>query len=208
MTRSRGLLIGFKMIVALVGLSALMTEIATLVERGRFHPVNFLSFFTVEGNILVAVCLIVSAIAVAAGTNERLSAVRGAVTVYILVVGIGFAALLSGLKDVDLTAVPWTNAVLHYGVPAAALIDFLIDRPAKLPFVRSLVWLAYPVAYAAYSLIRGAATGYYPYPFLNPATHGSGAVAFSIAGLLVLGLVLLAAVTWLSGRRGLAAPAA
>ena len=53
------------------------------------------------------------------------------VTVYILIVGIGFALLLSGLTDVDFTAVPWNNTVLHYVMPVVMLIDLLIDRPAK-----------------------------------------------------------------------------
>jgi hypothetical protein len=35
-----------------------------------------------------------------------------------------------------------------------------------------LGWLAFPLAYFAYSLIRGAAVGWYPYPFIDPRQSG------------------------------------
>ncbi|MGA8046237.1 MAG: Pr6Pr family membrane protein, partial [Dermatophilaceae bacterium] len=73
---------------------------------------------------------------------------------------------------VDLTAVPWDNTVLHYIVPVAMLVDYLLDRPRRrLSFRASLLWLIYPLAYAGYSLIRGAIVDWYPYPFLDPGTN-------------------------------------
>lgn len=204
---SRTPLVGFKLLLALLGLSAVVTEIATLVERGRFAPSQFFSFFTVESNLIAAATLLASAFALAAGHNDRLDALRGAATVYILVVGIGFSVLLADLEGITLTAVPWDNTVLHYLVPVGVLVDYLVNRPtATLRFTRSLAWLLFPLAYLAFALVRGAATGWYPYPFLDPRTHGAGAVAATAAGLLVLGIVLVWAVTRLSGRTGRRAP--
>ena len=195
------LLIGYRVVIALLGFSAIVTEIATLVERGVFSPSNFFSFFTIQSNILVVVTLLLSALAAAAGDRDRFTTLRAAVTVYILVVGIGFSLLLSNLQGVDLTAVPWDNTVLHYIVPVAMLVDYLLDRPRRrLSFRASLLWLVYPVAYAAYSLIRGALVDWYPYPFLDPATNGAGAVAITILGLIVLGIGLIWVITRLSGR--------
>jgi hypothetical protein len=172
------------------------------MERGRFNPVNFFSFFTIENNILVFVVLLLSAIAVAMGKNSKLDALRSATTVYILIVGIGFSVLLAGIEGITLTAVQWDNAVLHYIMPVALLVDFLLDRPKrKLLFKQSLVWLLFPIIYVAYSLTRGALVGWYPYPFLNPDTKGYGAVAFTVCGLLVLALGLSWIITKLSGKR-------
>lgn len=50
-----------------------------------------------------------------------LDILRSVTAVYILVVGIGFAILLSGLEGVLLTAVPWDNTVLHYITPLAGI---------------------------------------------------------------------------------------
>lgn len=202
MLKDKNLRISYKLFFALLGFGAIVTEIATLVERGHFNPVNFFSFFTVQSNILAAATLLLSALAVAANKNGRLDIIRSAVTVYILIVGIGFSILLSGLEDIALTAVPWDNTVLHYIIPAAVLVDFLIDRPKRtLSFKSNLIWLLFPVAYVAYSLIRGALTSWYPYPFLNPTTKGYAAVATTVFGLLVLAVGLIWMTTKLSGNK-------
>lgn len=100
-------------------------------------------------NSIVVITLLISAVLLAMGKSTKLDAFRSAVTVYIMVVGIGFALLLSGLQNVALTAVPWDNIVLHYIIPAALVVDFLIDRPrTKLRFKKSLLWLLYPLAHS------------------------------------------------------------
>jgi hypothetical protein len=45
-------LVAVKMAFALLGFSALVTEVATLVARHRFAAGNFFSYFTVEANTL------------------------------------------------------------------------------------------------------------------------------------------------------------
>lgn len=204
MTKNQYALVGYKIFFGLLGFSAIVTEIAILVDRGVFNPVNFFSYFTVENNILMAITFLVSALAVAAGKKSRaLDVLRGVSTVMILVVGIGFVALLSTMDPIVLTAVPWDNLVLHYIIPIAALIDYLIDRPAtKFDFRRSLAWLLLPIIYVSYALTRGALTGWYPYPFLDPATSGYGSVAFVISSLLVLGIALVWGAAKFSGKPG------
>lgn len=193
-------LITYKIFFALLGLSALVTEIATLAERGRFNPINFFSFFTVESNVLVVVVLLLSAVAISLGKNERLDHIRAATTVFILIVGVGFSFLLKGLDPGVLTAVPWTNTVLHYVIPAAVLVDYIIDRPQrKLGFVRSSLWLLFPILYGVYCFVRGSLTGWYPYPFLNPAINSYASIIITILGLAILGLGLVFVITKLSG---------
>lgn len=151
---------------------------------------------------MVVVTLLLSALLLASGKKPRwLDILRSMTTVYILVVGVGFAILLAGLEGVALTAVPWDNTVLHYIIPVAVLLDFLLDRPnSKISLKTGLLWISFPLLYVAYSLIRGAAIGWYPYPFLNPENAGAGPVAVSVAGLTVLGIVFIWFVTWVSSR--------
>lgn len=203
MVKNKIFLISYKIFFSLLGFSAIVTEIATIIERGRFNPVNFFSYFTIENNILISVVLLLSALMLAAHKKSRLlDTLRGLSTAFILVVGIGFAVLLSNVEGLVLTAVPWDNLVLHYIIPVAALIDYLIDRPHyKLVLKQSLVWLLFPIIYLAYSLTRGALTGWYPYPFLDPATGGYGSVAIVATGLLVLGVGLIWIITKLSGKK-------
>lgn len=203
MVKNKKILISYKLFFGLLGFSAIVTEIATLVERGKFIPVNFFSYFTIENNILISVVFLLSALAVAANYRSKsLDVLRALATVLILVVGVGFIALLSDIQGAAFTAVPWDNTVLHYIMPIAALLDLLMDRPAfMLSFGRSLLVLLYPIVYVVYSLVRGAMTGWYPYPFINPNIKGYGSVIITIFGLLVLGLVLIWCVTAISGGK-------
>src|SRR5690606_13147696 len=130
-----------------LGISALVTEIVTTIGWGTFDTTKFLSYFTVESNILVVITLILSAIALMRGENAKLDTLRAAVTVYILIVGIGFSLLLASgaLDSTLLTAVPWDNTALHYLIPVAVLVDYIIDPPSKrLSFKKSLTWLIFP----------------------------------------------------------------
>ncbi|WP_091733297.1 Pr6Pr family membrane protein [Nocardioides scoriae] len=181
---------------ALLGFSAVVTELATLVERGAFRPTEFFSYFTVQTNLLVVVVLLATALT--EGRRPRLlDRVRGATTVYMVVVLVVFAVLLAPIEGVALTAVPWDNTVLHQVVPVVVLLDWVVDPPAeRIPWRVGLLWLAYPLLYAAWALVRGLLDGWYPYPFLDPDVDGYAAVA--VAAVLIA--VGSAAVAWLVTR--------
>ena len=181
----------YKIVFGLLGFSALITEIVATGQRGTFNPTNFFSYFTVESNILAVIAFLLGALAIYSGKKIKgVDLFRGAATFYMVVTGIVFAVLLSGL-DVELTAVPWDNIVLHYIIPVAIAIDWLLDHPVhQIAFKKALVWAVFPVAYLVYSLIRGASVGWYPYPFLNP-TNGYGPVAVVSVAILIVALVLI-----------------
>lgn len=180
-----------RMAFALLGFSALVTEVATLVARGRFVPANFFSFFTVESNMMAVGTLLVGSIAAATGfTSRRLDVVRGAVALYMTAVLLLFVVLLSNRPANELTAVPWDNTVLHYIMPVAVLLDWLLSgRAVAVGFRQALPWLAVPLAYAVYTLVRGSLVGFYPYPFFNPSLHGYPGVLLTC---LAIGLFLTA----------------
>ena len=191
--KNKSLAIGYKLTFALLGFSAVVTEIATLVERNHFNPFNFFSYFTIQSNIFAFVMLIVSALAVASNKrSSKLNLLRGAATLYMVITGIVFAVLLAGVEGSILTAVPWDNLVLHYIMPVVLLIDWLVDKPSKaITFKRSFVWLIYPISYVIYSLVRGQLVNWYPYPFLNPKTNGFSGVFLTAVGIAGLTIVLM-----------------
>ncbi|ROR91631.1 Pr6Pr family membrane protein [Nocardioides aurantiacus] len=179
--------------VALLGFSAVVTELATLVERGSFRASQFFSFFTIQSNLLVVVVLLATALA-GERRSRFLDRLRGATTVYMVVVLLVFAVLLAGLEGVALTAVRWDNTVLHQLVPVAVLLDWLLDPPAeRIPWRTGLLWLLYPLLYAAWALVRGLLDGWYPYPFLDPGTGGYAGIGTTAAVIAVgaAGLVWL-----------------
>ena len=190
-------LVGYKIFFGLLGFSAILTEIAVIWARGAFVPENFFSYFTIESNIIAVIAFLASAFFVFAGKKSaRLDFLRGAATLYMIVTGIVFSVLLAGIEGIALTAVPWDNIVLHYIIPVAIAFDWITDPPSRrISFRKGLVWLVFPLAYLVYSLVRGPIVGFYPYPFLNPANGGYGAIALTSAIILIVGVVLVLIVT-------------
>ncbi len=73
----------------------------------------------------------------------------------------------------------------------------------------ALPWLSFPVAYIAYTLIRGAIVDWYPYFFVNP--HRAGGYLAVAASCLAIGvgmIGLIALIAWAGNRRGQAPSAA
>jgi hypothetical protein len=150
---------------AVLGAAAVVTALVT--SKGT--TANFFSFFTIESNILAVVVLLGGGLA--DPRSERWAYFRGAVTLYMVITGIVYAALLSNV-DVQLPA-PWTNSVLHRVLPILLLVDWVFRPPwTRASRARALGWLLFPLAYFAYSLIRGPHANFYPYPFLDPRPNG------------------------------------
>jgi hypothetical protein len=197
--RNQNFLKGYKSFFGLLGFSAIVTEIAVLIERGRFVPSNFFSYFTIQSNLIAAFIFILSALTVQRAKNKDIDLLRGAATFYMVIVGIVFPLLLAGIKGAQFTAVPWDNIVLHYIIPLAALVDWLVDRPTKrIIFSRALNWILFPVAYVIYSLVRGHLVGWYPYPFLNAAEKGYLDVAITSIAISLMSVALVWVMTKIS----------
>jgi hypothetical protein len=70
--------------------------------------------------------------------------------------------------------------------PALYVIDWVLFVPkGTVRWKSAFVWLGYPLVYAAYSLIHGAVTGFYPYPFINVGELGYDKMFLNM-GVLVL----------------------
>jgi hypothetical protein len=158
--------------------------------RGPVRVGDFFSYFTIESNLLSIVVLLAGGLLRPQGRGWVY--LRGAVTLFMVITGIIYAVLLAH-AEVGLTTV-WINDTLHRLIPLVMLADWAAFPPwAVIRYRAALGWLAGPLAYFAYSLIRGAITGWYPYPFLNPAHPGGyGRVAlYAVVLAVVMGLLAL-----------------
>ncbi len=178
----------------LLGLSAVVTEVAVLIGQERFVPANFFSFFTIESNIFAAGVLLYMTLGARKWPYAHIGFVRGAATLYMVITGIVFSVLLAGLDPGVLTAVPWDNTVLHYIMPIVMLVDWLLDPPRQYFGPKHvLLLLVYPMVYVAYSLVRGGLVGWYPYPFLNVEQSGWENVGATVVGISALSITLATA---------------
>ncbi|MFD4242664.1 Pr6Pr family membrane protein [Streptomyces sp. NPDC058525] len=171
-----------------------------------------LSFFTIWTNIAVAVVFGLSAVRAWRARPDVDPLLRGGVLLFILVTGLVFHLVLANpsspfnvVEDLDgLTgAKAVANQLLHTVTPLGAVLDFLLlTAPRTLRPRHAVQWLAYPLAYVTFALVRGAllAPGTktrYTYPFIDAAQYGYGRVALNaiVLGILfyALGLALVAA---------------
>jgi hypothetical protein len=197
----------FRTMFAVLAFAAIVYQLVSLLDNPTFHPLNFLSYFTIQSNIIGATVLLIGAIRRDIHT-PTFDLVRGGAVVYLVITGIVFSVLLSG-TDVD-TAIPWVNSVLHEVMPIVIVIDWLLDPPSRaLTYREGALWLLYPLAWLAYTLIKGPIADWYPYPFVDPANGGYVSVAVYSIGIFVLGYAICAGVVWIGNlaRRGPPEPA-
>ena len=185
----------YRISLGLLTLGALVTQFLI----GRAHPgfsaVNFFSYMTILGNLFGAIVFLCVGVSIRRSIGVDL--MRGAATLYLAVIMIVYALLLS---DIPLGIIPpWVNVVLHQIMPLAVLLDWLFAPPKyRLKLRWTLLWLAFPLVYVAYSLVRGANVDWYPYPFLDPGKVGGYAgIAGYCTGITVMFLLSTVLLTWL-----------
>lgn len=170
--------------------------VAAVIAQINHNPgkiANFFSFFTIQSNIIGAVVLLLGAAGYAPRTL-RWDYVRGGAMMFLMLTGVIYNTILAGMTADLHTTVPWVNDVLHKIIPVVMVVDFLLVPLAhKIDFRTALWWTAYPIAYAAYSLIRGPIVDWYPYPFLDPRDSSYGRVTINMI-VIAIGFV---AVVWL-----------
>lgn len=139
-----------------------------------------LRFFTIITNALVAVMF--GWIAVS-GERFRHTRLLAGLVAAIAMVGVIFALLLQGLRDLTGPTLI-ADFLLHRFNPVLAVVYWLVfARKGRLAFRDPLLWAIYPTAYLGYALVRGAADGRYPYPFIDLSVLGATQVAMNAIGI-------------------------
>ena len=192
-------LTGVRLASVAVVVVAIVTQAVVLTNADAFDPTRFFAFFTILSN-LIGVAAFLWLLAMGARPRSRsLDLVRGAAVVYLTVTFFVVIFLLSGV-DVQLQLV-WVDVVLHKIFPIIVVLDWILDPPrTRLRFRDGLLWLAFPLAWTGFTLVRGAIDGWYPYPFLDPAHGGYGTVAVMVIAVTI-GFALIAAATIAVGNR-------
>ena len=191
-TKSRPFILGYRIILAIMGGSTLLVSHIlsstypenvplTLIERN----IRIYRYFTNQTNLLVVIWLVL-AIIWSSDPNKMkklMGKVKGAITVYITVTFIIFAIVLSplyhpsGIEGI-------INLMLHYIIPVAFIFDWIIteDNMYKWKFIPH--WLIYPICYLVFALFHGATTGDFIYPFLNHGALGTSGLVISVTLLI------------------------
>lgn len=148
---------------------------------------QFLSFFTLLSNLLVAIVLTVPLCMsqTPLGRIVDRAPVYAATAVYIGIVGIGYSLLLRHIWDPQ----GWqkvADMLLHDVVPLLYVLWWVfLSAKTRLGWRNVLLWLIWPLVYLICVLIRGAITGIYPYHFIDAGAIGYGRVLIAAVGFCV-----------------------
>lgn len=177
--------------IVLLGWFALVSQLYLILQNGTGTVteiiIRYFSFFTILTNLIVAFCSTVLFFKPKSGLGYFFSkpSTLTAITVYIIIVGVVYNAILrflwqpQGLQYV-------TDELLHTVIPLLfILVWFLYVSKKDLKFKNALTWLVYPFAYIIYIAIRGEMTGEYPYPFIDVGQLGYSKVLIN-SGVLVI----------------------
>ncbi|HTJ14492.1 MAG TPA: Pr6Pr family membrane protein [Dinghuibacter sp.] len=203
---------------ALMALVALMSA-AALIFQGHLVLVhsplppgvalfNFLSYFTILTSAIASASLWVGLFASTSGQGpaSRLNrffrrpsvetSIAGCLLNTCLVYHVALAPLMlhHGVHQ-------WWG-VLHDALPAAYILYWFLFVPkGQLHWGLPVIWMAYPLGYWLVTLWRGAATGFYPYPYLDVVGIGTTRVLLNLfcfmGSLAVVFYTLVAVDKWM-----------
>ena len=148
------------------------------------------SFFTIQSNMLVGVTAAQLAYRPDRdGPGWRIARLNGLVG--IAVTGIVYSTVLARIHEPKGWEQTSTNTVFHYIVPLLAVFGWLLFGPRTLIDRSTVLWsLGWPVLWFSYTLVHGAISGWYPYPFVAVSDHGYARVLLNaLAVTAVLGAV-------------------
>ena len=151
--------------------------------------VRFFGYFTVLSNILVA--YVAWSLAVGRAPDRRWWRVlRLDSVVAIAVTGVVHWFLLRPILQLE-GADRLADTLLHVVVPVLAVTGWVLFGPRhRVRRSDVLPALAFPLLWLAYTLVRGWASGFYPYPFIDVDELGGARVALNALVIAVLFVVL------------------
>jgi hypothetical protein len=188
-----------RLVTAFALLSSVIYQVTDRLLNNVFRPGEYFAYFTIQTSLIAAVVLAVSGMRELRGVadTKALNLAKLSVSSYAIVVAVVYNALLRGTEvlpgDPDY-GYAWPvlpNEILHVWAPIFIVLDFALTKTTtKLKFKQIFWILVFPMAWLAFTIIRGIITDWWAYWFLNPNLEaGVGGVAVFIMIIVVFGLV-------------------
>ncbi|MFF2452173.1 Pr6Pr family membrane protein [Isoptericola sp. NPDC058082] len=200
------------LLVAVPALGGVLMELVIAVVDGpgaagttAERLVRLFSYFTILSNVGIGVVSVLLALD-PARDGRLLRVARLDALLCIVVTGIVYNTVLAGTVPGLTQAGQLSNVLLHLASPVLAVVVWLLAGPRPRVDARTVAWsVVGPLAWIAYTFVRGAVVGWYPYPFLDVGELGL-ARALVNAGLVAAMFLLLALAALWADRRLPAAP--
>jgi hypothetical protein len=164
-----------RLVLGLLVFAAIVTQITDELLHDAFKPGEYFAYFTIESSMINVVVLLVGGVLALRGRaeTELFTSVRVAVLSYAVITAAVYNVLLRNIPSTGYHGVQWPNEVMHVWVPILIVLDWLFaPGRARVGWARLWLVVSYPLAWLAFTMLRGAVTGWYPYPFLEPGGPG------------------------------------
>jgi hypothetical protein len=198
-----------RLVIALALLGSVVWQVTDRLAHDLFRPAEYFAYFSIQGTLICAVMLAVTGVRSLQGLSDTklITISRLSSTVYVVVIAVVYNALLRGLPgDIRDAGYNWPqvpNEIIHVWGPIFMLLDWLLVAGFSSIRLRAAFWVAvYPLAWLAFSVVRGIADGWWAYWFLDPTDKGGvGGMLTYVFGITVLmiglGFLLSVIARWL-----------
>lgn len=169
------LVIGASLVAQLVltirGISVLVDDNGTSIAAMPTRLVRFFTYFTIQSNLL-ALTMATSLLLSPYRDGGLWRALRVASVVGMTVTFVVYLVALAPI--LDLSGIPWwTDVGFHIVAPTLTVVGWLLFGPWPRFDLATVAWFVlWPVCWLVYVLLLGAASGWYPYPFLDADARG------------------------------------
>lgn len=173
--------VAIQLLVVITGVSSLAAEPVALPLRLW----RFVSYFTIQSTVLV-IATVLPLIRDPRHDGRIWRVLRLTSLVMITVTGLVHWFLLRPLS----TLTGWEafgDILVHIAVPVLTVVGWLAFGPRPRTTALTVAWsMVWPIAWLVSTLLVGAATSWYPYPFLHTGVRGAGPVTLTCLALAVL----------------------
>ena len=182
--------------LALIG--SVTWQVTDRIANDLFRPAEYFAYFSIVTAIVAGLFLITTGFGLLLNIEDTkwVEVARLSLAVALIVVGVVYHALLAGaandVRDGDYAWPVLPNEIIHTYAPILAVIEYLISVKAFRIRLRAFVWVAvFPLIWLVLSIVRGIATNWWPYWFINPnGEAGLGGMLTYISAITVFFLVL------------------
>jgi hypothetical protein len=199
------LLASLRLAIGVGLLGSVAWQVTDRIANGIFRPFEYFAYFSIVTAIFAGLFLITTGFGLLLKIEDTkwVEIARLSFTVALIVVGVVYHALLADVandvRDGDYNWPVLPNEIIHTYAPILAAIEYLISAKAFRIRMRAFLWVAvFPLTWLLLSVVRGNATNWWPYWFINPNGEAGlggmltyiGAITlfFLTLGLAVLGL--------------------
>jgi hypothetical protein len=199
------LLSTLRLAIGLGLIGSVIWQVTDRMANGIFRPFEYFAYFSIVTAIVAGLVFVIAGFGLLLKIDDTkwVEISRLSLAVALIVVGVVYHALLADVandvRDGDYNWPVLPNEIIHTYAPILAAIEYLVSVKAFRIRFRSFLWVAvFPLTWLVLSIVRGAATNWWPYWFINPNGEAGlggmltyiGAITlfFLALGIAVLGL--------------------